>query len=135
MYDDNSYGYNLMCLVDYGAKVVVPMCSRPNCGHIGKENCAAAKSYQASLEYNGTFYGFTTGDDVETDSTTRRSTIDVIASGYGTFVTTLGATAEKVHIDVSNITFCKVSSVCKAALNVKFLEAHKSPVSLPCNHL
>lgn len=80
MYDDNSYDYNLMCLADYDAKAVVPMCSRPNCGHTGKENCAAAKGYQASLVYNGTFYGFTTGDDAEIDGTTRRSTIDVITS-------------------------------------------------------
>ena len=80
MYDDNSYDYNLMCLVDYDAKAVVPMCSRPNCGHTGKENCAAAKSYQASLVYNGTFYGFATGDDIQIDDTTRRPSIDVIAS-------------------------------------------------------
>lgn len=79
-YDDSSYDHNLMCLVDYDAKTVIPMCSRPGCGHTERENCAAVKSYQASLVYDGTFYGFITGEDKQIDSTTRRPTIDIVAS-------------------------------------------------------
>lgn len=46
---------SLTCYVDYGTKMVVPMCSKPNCNH-NNSNCAAAKECSRFIVYNNCFY-------------------------------------------------------------------------------